>query len=536
MNLASIMSAYLTLNLLVAVAFFLLCGLQKLRRLVRLSSSQLLRLHTVTMLTIVTVSAALIIVPKKPFFTPPAKIWSASSMKPVAASNVANNDGVLQLPSSDGRLSIDVSLLSRLGLTTLMMLLVAGCFYFLRDLRRLLKIQRASHVVRKVGRVEIFVNDEISVPFSFRSLQIANVVIPSHLLSKPCDYRMAIQHELQHHRQGDTKMVYALWFLRLTCVANPFVHLWARDLSEIQEFACDETLVDLKKVDSHAYARCLFEVAQTACGLKQIPVCATGLTFQTKGPLLKRRINTMLFQKKNQIRSHRSYFFTSAAALVTVLTLSAFSSAGLVQDRRVTSDAAERMAANLRGKTEIPIVINDRVLRQLNRFIGTPEGREYMRDALTRMNAERAPIEIAMKRYGVPTELLAMPIIESGYENLPQSHARSAAKGAGLWQFIPQTARDFGLRVDNVIDERLEKPLLTDAAMRLLLANKLRFGSWMLSVSAYNAGEERVQDGITKTGSRDAWVLVGKGFEGDQDYLAKLMAAILIMNNPDSVR
>ena len=68
-------------------------------------------------------------------------------------------------------------------------------------------------------------------------------------------------------------------------------------------------------------------------------------------------------------------------------------------------------------------------------------------------------------------------------------------------------------------DERTNPVLETDAAMRLLVAGKMRFQDWLLSVSAYNAGEERVQEGIDKTGSKDAWTLVGRGFEGDHDYL-----------------
>jgi hypothetical protein len=78
--------------------------------------------------------------------------------------------------------------------------------------------------------------------------------------------------------------------------------------------------------------------------------------------------------------------------------------------------------------------------------------------------------------------------------------------------------------------------LSTDAAMRVLLANKLRFNDWRLSVLAYNAGASRVQGGIEATGSRDTWILIRSGHEGDKDYLPRLMAAILIMRNPEYVQ
>jgi membrane-bound lytic murein transglycosylase D len=91
------------------------------------------------------------------------------------------------------------------------------------------------------------------------------------------------------------------------------------------------------------------------------------------------------------------------------------------------------------------------------------------------------------------------------------------------------------LRVNEQVDERLNAPLLTDAAMRLLKGDKLMFNDWLLSILAYNIGEQKVLEGINATGSRDAWALVRNGFENDSGYLAKLMAAILIMRNPESV-
>jgi membrane-bound lytic murein transglycosylase D len=108
-------------------------------------------------------------------------------------------------------------------------------------------------------------------------------------------------------------------------------------------------------------------------------------------------------------------------------------------------------------------------------------------------------------------------------------------KSAGIWQFIPQTARNYGLRVDAQKDERLDMALLTDAAMRYLQANNLRFKDWQLALMAYNMGENAVQKAMVDLDTRDAWTLIRNGREGDKDYLAKFMAAVLIMRNPDSV-
>ena len=535
MNLAIALSLLICTNLLISFSYLIL------RCLRRLDSRTLLRLHTAALIVTITAPLAMLLTPKQSFFQPPAKIWSAPSLKDSASHLMNDNDsGFLRINEGQAATTVDTSNISTPGIVMALALFLAGLTFFVRDTYRLFQIRKNSYLVRRVGRVRVFVSPNISVPFSYATFTEANVVVPANLLEKPLDYRIAIQHELQHHRQGDTKTVYAIWCLRLACIANPFVHLWARELSEIQEFACDETLVDLKKVDSHAYARCLFEVAQTARGLKRTPVCATGLAFKTDGPLLKRRINMMLYSKNR--KPNKAFAYAAAFTVTAILTLGAYASTGLVQDRRVTLLQAEKLVAVTKSKSSFPIAMNERVLRQLNRYVGTPEGRDFMRTALARMENERAPIEKMMKKYGVPRELLAMPLIESGYENLAQI-PDAKNKSAGLWQFTPRTAEIFGMVVErdakgnvNGRDDRLDKALESDAAMRLLVSNKMRFNDWLLSVSAYNAGEERVQEGIDKTGSRDAWTLVGKGFEGDHDYLAKLTAAILIMNSPETVQ
>ena len=153
---------------------------------------------------------------------------------------------------------------------------------------------------------------------------------------------------------------------------------------------------------------------------------------------------------------------------------------------------------------------------------------------MVRMSNYKNTVGESLKKYNIPSEIMAVPIVESGYQNLSESPGNSL-KAAGVWQFIPQTARNYGLRVNQQIDERLDVTLLTDAAMRYLLANRLRFSDWHLSLLSFNMGENAVQKAIDALGSRDAWTLIRQGYEGDKDYLAKVMAAMIIIKNPDSV-
>lgn len=227
------------------------------------------------------------------------------------------------------------------------------------------------------------------------------------------------------------------------------------------------------------------------------------------------------------------------ASVVVLLTLimgvTAFASKAWVQDRRVSMMDANAMAARTRSSSEFPIVVNDLVLKQLNRYIGTPEGREFIRNALAQMENYKSLVGAYLQKYDVPEEIMALPIVESGYMNLSEQEAGTPGRAAGIWQFIPSTAHAYNLRVPPAKDDRVNVELETDAAMRYLKSNQLRFKDWQLSVLAYNMGEDAVQKGIDATGSRDAWTLIRNGYEGDKDYLAKAVAAMIIKENPKSI-
>jgi soluble lytic murein transglycosylase-like protein len=188
------------------------------------------------------------------------------------------------------------------------------------------------------------------------------------------------------------------------------------------------------------------------------------------------------------------------------------------------------MALFARRTSELPIVMNYRVLRQLNVLLGTPDGRAYLRASLARMEQFGPSISEQIKRYGLPPELIAVPMAESGYRNLPAG--TNPRQGAGLWMFIESTARRFGLEITETTDERLNIPDETEAALRLLSDLHGRFNDWHLALLAYNTGQTRVEQAIRETGSRDAWQLARPPYENDRDYLARVMAMMVIIKNP----
>jgi len=108
---------------------------------------------------------------------------------------------------------------------------------------------------------------------------------------------------------------------------------------------------------------------------------------------------------------------------------------------------------------------------------------------------------VAVRR--LPLELAVMPIVESGLD----PYAFSPGAAAGLWQFVPGTARDYGLKIDWWVDERRDPVASTDAALSYLIDLHKQFGDWLLAIAAYNCGAGNVRKAIRKSGSRDFWRL-----------------------------
>lgn len=217
-------------------------------------------------------------------------------------------------------------------------------------------------------------------------------------------------------------------------------------------------------------------------------------------------------------------------AFVTIfVSLAAFGSRNFVHDRKISHDEAKTLADKASANSTFPIVLNDEVLAQLNRYLGTPEGRRFMKSSLKRKLDFDSTLETITRSYSNPNELNAIPIPESGYQNLP---ARGKVSSAGLWMFIPSTAKSYGMKINKGIDERLDVAKETDAAHRYLKSNHGKFNDWLLAIFAYNVGEQAVERGIKKYGTRDPWEL-SKHVRGDKDYMSKVMASIIIMKNPE---
>jgi len=138
----------------------------------------------------------------------------------------------------------------------------------------------------------------------------------------------------------------------------------------------------------------------------------------------------------------------------------------------------------------------------------------------------------ALERRGMPMELALLPAIESGY----QPHAYSPAHASGLWQFIPGTAKLFGLKNNNWYDGRKDIAASTEAALDYLqtLHQKMD-GDWLKAIAAYNCGEGNVFKAIDKNLAlgkpTDFWSLDLP--RETKQYVPRLMALSTIIEKPD---
>lgn len=101
-------------------------------------------------------------------------------------------------------------------------------------------------------------------------------------------------------------------------------------------------------------------------------------------------------------------------------------------------------------------------------------------------------IEPILRRYGIPEDFKYIPLLESGFD----IHCKSPKGAAGPWQFMPGTAREYGLKVNKSKDERLNIRKSTVAACRYLKELYAQFNSWTLAAAAFNGGSPRIQHAI----------------------------------------
>lgn len=149
--------------------------------------------------------------------------------------------------------------------------------------------------------------------------------------------------------------------------------------------------------------------------------------------------------------------------------------------------------------------------------------------AFNRLQRLRPTLESILDTEGVPKQLVAVVLIESGAQPL----AVSPRQARGLWQFIPETARRYGLMVNDEKDERVQIESATLAAARYLRDLYSRFGDWPLALAAYNAGPKAVEGALEEGRASTFWQLSSAGLLSPEtrSYVPAVLAAMQLMGS-----
>lgn len=179
---------------------------------------------------------------------------------------------------------------------------------------------------------------------------------------------------------------------------------------------------------------------------------------------------------------------------------------------------------------DLPVRWDERVVRYLRFFRDDPRGHATFASLYRHSGRWREMMRRILRSKSLPEDIVWVSMIESGFD--PTVHSRAGA--AGLWQFMPETAKLYGLVFDRWLDQRLDATLATEAAADFLADLHRRFGSWELALAAFNMGSVGVASVVRRYNSNDFWSL-GR-IEGSLPwettlYVPKVLAAAVVARN-----
>lgn len=195
--------------------------------------------------------------------------------------------------------------------------------------------------------------------------------------------------------------------------------------------------------------------------------------------------------------------------------------------KRTTKFIFIKSTANAYNFANEALPLNDaRVTRKLNVSLRKHSFKSVQSNVLHRKAEKWFPIiEPILKVYGIPDDFKYIPLVESGLQS------GTSPKGAsGLWQFMPGTARTYGLKVGHGVDERNNLRKSTIAACKYIKELYGEFNSWTLAAAAYNNGSIKLEKAINKQ-NEDNYFRMSLNRETGS-YIYKLIAMKAIIQQP----
>ncbi len=158
----------------------------------------------------------------------------------------------------------------------------------------------------------------------------------------------------------------------------------------------------------------------------------------------------------------------------------------------------------------------------------TNERRSFYFKTMSEAHLFIPAIKSILAEYKVPKEFLYLAMVESNFSN----RVHSDKSASGLWQFMPQTAGKYKLKIDDYVDERRDIFKSTKAAAKYLSSLHKIFGKWYLAAIAYNCGSGKLVDAIKEAGTDDLTVLLDEDkkyiSKESRDFMRKIIALAII--------
>ncbi|MGH9413359.1 MAG: transglycosylase SLT domain-containing protein [Terriglobales bacterium] len=191
-------------------------------------------------------------------------------------------------------------------------------------------------------------------------------------------------------------------------------------------------------------------------------------------------------------------------------------------------EAKARVALARQRRGQLPLTVNDPVLRYVHYF--TTRGRSDLLQGFRRAGRYRAMVDRIFTADGIPTDLIYLAQLESGFD--PRLTSRAGARG--MWQFMSLTGEGYGLKRNHWVDERMDPIMSTRAAAEHLKSLYSLFGNWYLAMAAYNTGEVTIERIVARTGYADYFKLYKAGIlpRSWRNYVPIILAIALIAQNP----
>lgn len=317
------MTLLLQVNLLLAVTALLMLGEERLFAWARgrVPGNRKLRFAQVTFVAAIVLPLGLKLIPSSDIrgvSSPTFRVYAEGLARPLplsASPRLRTPDAPALTPAPAPVEPLDYQ-------TLLLGLWLAGLIFFAarfgRDYYRMCAVLRGAVELKTYRRIRIVASGDVHVPFSVRTFRSAWIVLPGSLLSERADRDLAVKHELQHHRQGDTWWVLLMEFVGCAFYANPAMHLWKNIITELQEYACDEALTGQKEIPSQTYGSCLLRVAEAALEHRQMYVGTTSMAAIIKDSKYFRKFLLRRIEMITEERAPRRTWMALVAAAGTL--------------------------------------------------------------------------------------------------------------------------------------------------------------------------------------------------------------------------